>query len=89
MLSEKGMSLEGKRCIITGSNYVSHHDLSPLGPLFRASDYFLKVALAVAEKLLELGAIPLTFTDSSGQLYEPDVRTVNVATTHIVLIGLA
>lgn len=50
MLAEKGQSLEGKRCLVTGSNYVS---------------------LAVAEKLLQLGAIPLTFTDSTGHIYEP------------------
>jgi glutamate dehydrogenase (NADP+) len=30
-----------------------------------------KVARAVAKKLLEFGAIPLTFSDSSGHLYEP------------------
>jgi len=28
-------------------------------------------ALAVAEKLVEYGAIPITFTDSSGHIYEP------------------
>ncbi len=50
MLEDKGLSLQGKRCLITGSNYV---------------------ALAVAEKLIELGAIPLTFSDSSGHIYEP------------------
>jgi len=31
-----------------------------------------KVARSVAEKLLELGAIPLTFSDASGHVYEPD-----------------
>jgi len=31
-----------------------------------------KVARGVASKLLEFGAIPLTFSDSSGYLYEPD-----------------
>jgi len=31
-----------------------------------------KVARSVAEKLLEFGAIPLTFSDSSGFVYEPD-----------------
>lgn len=44
------MTLEGKRCIVTGSNYVS---------------------LAVAEKLLELGAIPVTVSDTTGHIYEP------------------
>ena len=45
MLQDKGLSLEGKRCIITGSNATS---------------------LALAEKLTELGAVPLTFSDTSG-----------------------
>lgn len=31
-----------------------------------------KVARSVAEKLLECGAIPLTFSDLSGHVYEPD-----------------
>lgn len=31
-----------------------------------------KVARSVAKKLLEYGAIPLTFSDSSGHVYEPD-----------------
>ena len=31
-----------------------------------------KVARSVAQKLLEYGAIPLTFSDSSGHLFEPD-----------------
>lgn len=31
-----------------------------------------KVARAVAEKLIEFGAIPLTFSDASGHVYEPD-----------------
>ena len=48
--TDKGQSLEGKRCLVTGSNYVS---------------------LAVAEKLLELGAIPLTVSDTTGHIYEP------------------
>lgn len=34
----------------------------------------VKVALYAAEKLLELGAIPVTFGDSSGHVYEPEVR---------------
>ena len=32
------------------------------------------MALYAAEKLLELGAIPLTFSDSSGHVLEPEVR---------------
>jgi len=51
MLTDKGDSLEGKRCLIVGSG---------------------KVARSVARKLLEFGAIPLTFSDSSGHVYEPD-----------------
>lgn len=31
-----------------------------------------KIARSVAEKLIELGAIPLTFSDASGHVYEPD-----------------
>ena len=31
-----------------------------------------KVARSVARKLLDFGAIPLTFSDSSGHVYEPD-----------------
>lgn len=31
-----------------------------------------KVARSVAEKLIEYGAIPLTFKDASGHVYEPD-----------------
>lgn len=51
MLEARGDSLEGKRCLITGSG---------------------KMALHVAEKLLELGAVPLTLSDTSGHIYEPD-----------------
>jgi glutamate dehydrogenase (NADP+) len=50
MLADKGISLEGKKCLVTGSH---------------------STALAVAEKLIEFGAIPITFTDSSGHIYEP------------------
>ena len=31
-----------------------------------------KVARSVAEKLIEFGAIPITFSDASGHVYEPD-----------------
>jgi len=51
ILKAKGESLNGKRCLITGSG---------------------KVARSLAEKLLEYGAIPLTFSDESGFVYEPD-----------------
>ena len=50
MLADKGLSLEGKRCIVTGSNATS---------------------VAVAEKLIEFGAIPITLSDQSGFIYEP------------------
>lgn len=50
MLEDKKTSLEGKRCLITGSNPTS---------------------LAVAEKLLSFGAIPITFSDASGHIFEP------------------
>ena len=50
MLCDKGDSLKGKRCLITGSHYV---------------------ALAVAQKLYDLGAIPITLSDTSGYIYEP------------------
>ena len=49
LLAEKGLTLEGKKCIITGSD---------------------QTALFVAEKLIELGAIPITFSDSSGHIHE-------------------
>ena len=134
LLEDKGLSLAGKRCVITGSNYVrpapvplyapytfpppAHSlsmfccrvdtcskaallfnfiigyfsrlrdvSLSPairiihwrhyaavislLHPTFHNSFFIPQVALALAEKLLELGAIPLTFTDSSGAIFEP------------------
>jgi glutamate dehydrogenase (NADP+) len=51
VLEGKGDSLEGKRCLITGSG---------------------KMALHVAEKLVEMGAVPLTLSDTSGHVYEPD-----------------
>ena len=50
MLADKGLSLEGKRCLITGSNATS---------------------VAVAEKLIEFGGIPITLSDQSGFIYEP------------------
>lgn len=35
------------------------------------------MAVHVAERLLQLGAIPLTFSDSSGHIYESDVSGVS------------
>jgi len=51
VLMDKGLNLEGKRCIIIGSQ---------------------KIAVSVASKLLELGAIPITFSDKNGFIYEAD-----------------
>ncbi|MFW5844480.1 MAG: NADP-specific glutamate dehydrogenase, partial [Spirochaetota bacterium] len=51
MLGAAGESLEGKRCVISGSG---------------------NVAQFTAQKLLQLGAVPLTFSDSSGFVYDPD-----------------
>lgn len=50
LLRDKGMSIEGKRCLITGTGHV---------------------AISLAERLVELGAIPITFSDSAGHIYEP------------------
>lgn len=51
MLTDKGDTLEGKRCLIIGAG---------------------KVARSVAKKLLSFGAIPLSFSDSSGHVYESE-----------------
>ncbi len=51
MLGGIGESLEGKRCIVSGSG---------------------NVAQFTAQKLLHLGGVPLTLSDSSGSLYDPD-----------------
>jgi glutamate dehydrogenase (NADP+) len=40
-----------------------------------------KVARALAAKLLEFGAIPLTFSDASGHVYEPDGITESALKT--------
>ncbi|KAJ2079449.1 hypothetical protein H4R24_003778 [Coemansia sp. RSA 988] len=50
-LKHKGQSLEGKRCVISGSGNVAQY---------------------TAEKLLQLGAIPVTFSDSNGYVHEPN-----------------
>jgi len=49
-LTDRGDSLEGKRCLITGSG---------------------KIALAVAERLLAHGALPICLSDTSGFICEP------------------
>jgi glutamate dehydrogenase (NADP+) len=40
-----------------------------------------KVARSVAKKLLEYGAIPITMSDASGHVYEPDGITDGKLTT--------
>lgn len=44
----------------------------------------LQVAVHVAEKLLQLGAVPLTFSDGSGHIYEPGVGHLTCSTLHSV-----
>ena len=51
MYNERGDSLKGKRCLVSGSG---------------------NVAIYAVEKLLHLGAIPLTLSDSSGFIYDKD-----------------
>jgi len=51
MLKSRGQSLEGKRCLVSGSGNVSQYTI---------------------EKLLDLGAIPITLSDSNGMIYDPD-----------------
>ena len=50
MLRTKGQSLEGKRCLVSGSGNVSQFTV---------------------EKLLDLGARPLTLSDSGGMIHDP------------------
>ncbi|MDH5197720.1 MAG: glutamate dehydrogenase, partial [Gemmatimonadota bacterium] len=50
MLKSRGDSLEGKRCLVSGSGNVSQY---------------------TCEKLLDFGAIPMTFSDSNGIVYDP------------------
>ncbi|KAI7825905.1 glutamate dehydrogenase [Kickxella alabastrina] len=50
-LAYKGESLEGKRCVVSGSGNVAQY---------------------TAEKLLQLGAVPITFSDSNGYILEPN-----------------
>ncbi len=50
MLAERGQSLQGKRCLVSGAG---------------------NVALYTLEKLTELGARPITCSDSSGTLIHP------------------
>ncbi len=51
MFKHRGESIEGKRCLISGSGNVAIYSI---------------------EKALEMGAKVLTFSDSSGFIYDPD-----------------
>jgi len=51
MLKTRGMSLESKRCLISGSGNVAQY---------------------TAKKLIELGATPITLSDSDGFVHDPD-----------------
>jgi glutamate dehydrogenase (NADP+) len=50
MLATRGESLEGKKCLVSGSGNVAQYTI---------------------EKLIELGATPITFSDSSGYVHDP------------------
>ncbi|KAJ2659832.1 hypothetical protein IW148_004096 [Coemansia sp. RSA 1199] len=50
-LAHKNQTMEGKRCVISGSGNVAQY---------------------TAEKLLQLGAVPITFSDSNGYVLEPN-----------------
>lgn len=50
MLKTRGMSLEGKRCLISGSGNVAQYTV---------------------QKLIELGAKPITLSDSDGFVHDP------------------
>jgi len=50
MLATTGDSLEGKRCVISGSGNVAQY---------------------TAEKLIKLGAVPVSLSDSHGTIYDP------------------
>ena len=50
MLKSRGDSLEGKRCLVSGSGNVSQY---------------------TCEKLLDLGAVPVTLSDSNGVIHDP------------------
>ncbi len=51
MLATRGESIEGKRCLVSGSGNVAQYTV---------------------EKLLQLGARPLTLSDSSGYIYDEE-----------------
>lgn len=51
MLETRGLSLQGKTCLVSGSGNVAQYTI---------------------EKILELGGKPVTFSDSSGSIHDPD-----------------
>ena len=51
MLATRGQSLEGTRCLVSGSGNVAQYTV---------------------EKLLQIGACPVTLSDSNGFVYDPD-----------------
>jgi len=51
MLATRDDSLEGKRCLVSGSGNVAQY---------------------TAEKLLDLGAVPITLSDTGGFVHDPD-----------------
>ncbi len=51
MLAERGLSLAGKRCLVSGSG---------------------NVALHTAEKLIDVGALPISLSDSDGFVVDPE-----------------
>jgi glutamate dehydrogenase (NADP+) len=51
MLADRGKTLEGKTCLVSGSGNVAQFTM---------------------EKLIELGAKPVTFSDSSGYIYDEE-----------------
>eukprot|EP00879_Flechtneria_rotunda_P016863 GHRR01017652.1.p1 GENE.GHRR01017652.1~~GHRR01017652.1.p1 ORF type:complete len:365 (+),score=119.59 GHRR01017652.1:657-1751(+) len=55
VLKDQSDSIEGKRCLVSGSGNVAQY---------------------AAEKLLQLGAVVLTMSDSNGYIYEPEGFTL-------------
>ncbi|HMK63588.1 MAG TPA: NADP-specific glutamate dehydrogenase [Acidimicrobiales bacterium] len=51
MLATRGLSLAGRRCVVSGSG---------------------NVALHTAQKLIDMGAVPVTLSDSDGFVVDPD-----------------
>jgi glutamate dehydrogenase (NADP+) len=51
MLATRGESIEGKRCLVSGSGNVAQYTV---------------------EKLLDVGAVPVTLSDSGGFVHDPD-----------------